>query len=333
MLNLAAFLFIFTTLFIVSAIRLDVGQDYGRYVWFMHMVVYDGHVPTEIGFNVLVKLIYWLFGYGNFLIVFAVIAFLTIMIFLWTLYRDSENFWFSFFLFMSFGYYFQSFSTVRYYLAVAVALYAIPYVLKKQWLNFIGLILLGSTFHKSLLLVIPLYFLASLKWKKWMVVIMALFLTTFFYLQDFYLRAMVYLYPSYRDTEFLEGGTSIINIIRCSGILVFSLIYYQEAIKDNQRNQFYFYCNIGAFILYTCCSFIPVISRIGYLLTVTHIFFLPAIVLRIKDKRQKTFFAAAIILAAIWYFAMFLYKAPDYGVRLIPYQTFLFHEMTFTWAN
>lgn len=333
MLNKATLLFIFSSLFIVSSLRLNVGNDYYRHVQFMHLTYNNAYVPTEAGFNTLVKIIYNLSGFENYLAVFAIIAFTTILFFLWSIYRDSENFWFSFFLFMSFGLYFQSLSTIRYYLALSIALFSIPFVLKKRWLPFILLILIGSSFHKSLLVVLPLYFLASLKWKKSLLILAGLLCTTFFFFQDFYLRLLVYIYPTYRDTEYLEGGTSIVNIVRCGAVLALSLLYYRQAIQDNERNRFYFYLNLGAFILYTCASFIPIISRIGYYLTVTHIFFLPAILGRIGNKRQKYFFTAAVIAAAVLYLIMYLIRAQYDGVRLLPYRTFLFNEINLERLN
>ena len=98
---------------------------------------------------------------------------------------------------MAFGYYFQSFNTVRYYLALAMAVMAIPYVLKKELIKFVLLVLLGATLHKSIMVVLPLYFLASLPWKKWQLAVMALFCTTFFFMQDFYLKVVLLLYPTY----------------------------------------------------------------------------------------------------------------------------------------
>lgn len=327
MLNGAVLVTIFLVLFGVAAARLNVGNDYAKYVDFMHLVVSNAYVPTEPGFNGLVRLVFAVSGYENFLLVFALFAGATVALFLAAIYRQSGNFFFSFFLFMAFGYYFQSFSTVRYYLAAALALYCIPFVIRKEWLRFILLILLGATFHKSLLVVIPLYFLASLPWKRWSLLLAAAFCTTFFFMQNFYLQVMVLLYPTYEGTEYLEGGTSYVNIIRCGGILVFSLRYYRQAVDGNRRNRFYFYCNLGALVLYTCCSFIPVISRIGYYLTVTHIFFLPALVGGIENKRQKRIFTVMIAGAAILYFAVYMMRAGDDGVRILPYQTFLFHDM------
>lgn len=327
MLDGAVLLALFVILFVVEASRQNVGNDYAKYVEFMHLVVSHAYVPTEVGFNWIVKILYGISGFENHLLVFAFFSFATIAFFLAAIYKQSVNFFFSFFLFMAFGYYFQSFSTVRYYLAVAIAVYGISYVLRKEWIKFLLLILLGASFHKSLLVVIPLYLLASLPWKKWGLALGALFSSTFFFLQDFYLRILLLLYPTYQDTEYLEGGTSYVNIARCGGVLVLALLYYPSAVKGNRRNQFYFYCNLGALVLYTCCSFLPVISRVGYYLMVTHIFFLPSLIGAIENRKQRIFFTSAIAGAAILYFAIYMMRAGADGVRILPYQTFLFHDM------
>lgn len=320
---------IFIILFGVSACRLNVGNDYAKYVEFMHLIACDAYdyVPTEAGFNVLVTVLYELAGGENFLLVFAVFAFFTIWLFLKSMYEQSDSFGWSFFLFMTFGFYFSTFNTVRYYLALAMALYSIKYVLKKEWGKFILLVLLGSTFHKSMLVVIPLYLLATLAWKKWQMALMALFCTTFFFLQDFYLKVVVFLYPSYEDTEYLEGGISWFNILRCLGVLVFALLYYKQAVEGSRRNKFYFFCNLGALVLYSCCSFLPIITRIGYYLNVTQILFIPAVLVKIEDKRQKRFWGIMIGLAAAAYFALYLLRAENDGIRVLPYQTFMFHDM------
>lgn len=326
---------IFTILFALSACRLNVGNDYAKYVEFMHLVNCDAYVPTEIGFNLLVKLVYGLSGFENFLLVFAVYSFVTVLLFLLAMYEQSDEFRLSFFLFMTLGYYFQTFSTVRYYLALAAALYSMKFVLRGQWGRFVLLVLLGAAFHKSLLVVIPLYFLASLHWKKWQLAVAALFCTTFLFLQDFYLKVVVFLYPTYEDTEYLEGGTSYINILRCAAVLAFAGIVYvmerreQEGknLKEDARFWFYLYLNLGALVLYVFCSFLPIISRIGYYLTVSQILFLPMLLARVKDEKWRRLFRAGILLAAVFYFAMYLSRAANDGVLVLPYRTFLFHDM------
>ncbi len=359
---------IFLILFLLSACRLNVGNDYAKYVEFMHLVNCDAYVPTEIGFNLLVKLIYGLSGFENFLLVFAFYSFVTVLFFLLAMYEQSDEFGLTFFLFMTLGYYFQTFSTVRYYLALALALYSMKFVLRRQWGRFVVLVCLGAAFHKSLLVVIPLYFLASLSWKKWQLAIAAAFCSTFLFLQEFYLKLVVFLYPTYEDTEYLEGGTSYISILRCAAVLLFAGIVswmrrredchkrivgentgfeecaenagWKAGIKDekrgmnieeekawNRRFWFYTYLNLGALVLYVFCSFLPIISRIGYYLMVSQILFLPMLLKAVPDKKWRRLFRAGILIAAVAYFAMYLKKGANDGVLILPYKTFFFHEM------
>lgn len=334
MCNRVCLLSIFLILFALSACRLNVGNDYAKYVEFMHLVNCDAYVPTEIGFNLLVKVIYGLSGFENYLLVFAVYAFVTLWFFLRAMYEQSDDFPLTFFLFMALGYYFQTFSTVRYYLALAVALYAMKFALRRQWGRFLVLILLGSAFHKSLLVVIPLYFLASLPWKRWQLVLAGLFCTTFLFFQDFYLKVVVFLYPTYEGTEYLEGGTSYINIARCAAVLLFAgLVRYMRKrtaaadADDDRRFRFFFYLNLGALALYVFCSFLPIISRIGYYLTVSHILFLPMLLKEVESERLRKLFRAGILLAAVCYFAVYMSRAGDDGVLLLPYKTFFFNDM------
>ena len=336
MCNRVCILSIFLILFALSACRVNVGNDYAKYVEFMHLVNYNAYVPTEIGFNLLVKLIYGLSGYENYLLVFAVYAFVTVFVFLLAIYEQSDDFPLTFFLFMALGYYFQAFSTVRYYLALAVALYSMKFVLRRQWVRFVVLILLGSTFHKSLVVVIPLYFLASLPWKKWQLALGGLFCTTFLFAQDFYLKVVVFLYPTYEDTEYLEGGTSYINILRCLAVLTFAgaIVLQRRAgeenktgIEDERRFWFYFYLNLGALVLYVFCSFLPIISRIGYYLTISHILFLPMLLKQVENKRWRKLLRLGMLLAAILYFAMYMSRAGNDGILILPYKSIFFHDM------
>lgn len=344
MCNRVCLLSIFLVLFALSACRLNVGNDYAKYVEFMHLVNCDAYVPTEIGFNLLVKIVYGLSGYENYLLVFAIYAFATVFIFLLAMYEQADDFPLTFFLFMMLGYYFQTFSTVRYYLALAIALYSMKFVLCRQWGRFIVLILLGATFHKSLLVVIPLYFLAILPWKKWQLVLAAVFCTTFLFFQDFYLKVVVLLYPTYEDTEYLEGGTSYINILRCIAVLAFAgLVWWLKkhgqsdtektqsvepvATEQEERFHFYFYLNLGALALYVFCSFLPIISRIGYYLTVSQILFLPMLLQQIENAKLRKIFRLGILLAGILYFIMYMSRAGNDGVLILPYKTFFFHDM------
>lgn len=322
--NIVCLTGIFTLLFAVSACRYRVGNDYTRYEEFFHLIPLKQVVPTEFGFNRIVLLMQFLFGIDTKLTIFALFAFVTVFFMVKAVYDQSENFLFSFFLFMTLSYYFQSLNTVRYYLAWAVAVFSMKYVLKKQYGRFILLILLTATIHKSVLLVIPVYILANFPWKRWQIFVLAVVSASGIFLKDLYLKAVVLLYPSYENTSYLDGGTSVINIVRIIGVLVFTLIYYRQAIAEDRQNRFYFQLNIFALLLYLCGSFIPEISRVGYYMTAGHIFLLPSVIAKIEDRRRRRFWTVVIVLAAVLYFGIFLIKAQDLLVRIVPYHTWIF---------
>lgn len=330
LLNLIACLTIFTLLFLVSALRLNVGNDYLKYVEFMHLVYSRAYVPTEVGFNALTYVIYYLCGFENYLLVFAFFSFETIAFFMKGIYDQSKWFSMSFILFMLLGLYFQSLSTVRYYLALAMALYSIKYVIERDWPRFILLVLIGSLFHKSMLVVLVLYFLAQLKWGRRMYALLVAAGVSCLFLKDIYLKIVIYLYPSYKDTEYLTGGTSTANIIRCLLVFGLSLWLYRDYIDGDRTGEFYFMCNLMGLVLYVFGSFLPVISRIGYYLTVTQILFVPYLIKGIRDERKRQIATAIVIAFSLGYFALYMRGAANDGVRILPYQTFLFHELPLT---
>ena len=122
------------------------------------------------------------------------------------MYDQSLDFSLSFALFMLLGLYFRTFNTVRYYFVLAVTLYSLRYVLKREYGKFVLLILGAALFHKSVLVVIPLYLIALLPWKKWQVAIGAVFAASLPLFQDFWMEILLKLYPSYQNTVYLEQG-------------------------------------------------------------------------------------------------------------------------------
>lgn len=317
---------LFVLLFAVSACRYQVGNDYSRYEEFFHLIPLKQVVPTEFGFNAVVLLMQFLFGTDTKLTIFALFAFVTVLFMLKAVYDQSEDFLFSFFLFMTLSYYFQSLNTVRYYFAWAVAVFSMKYVMKGQYVKFLLWILPAATIHKSVLLVIPVYFLAAQNWKKWQLGLFALVCSSGLFLQEFYLKLIVRLYPSYEDTAYLDGGTSLINILRIFGVFVLTLLYYRESVEGHRQNRFYFHLNIFAMLLYTCGFFVPEISRVGYYMTAGHIFLLPSIIRRIPSEKQRMFWKGIVIGAAVLYFIIFLIKAQDLLVRIVPYHTWIFPD-------
>lgn len=333
-LNGLSLLSVFLLLFAVSALRLNVGNDYANYVEYFHLIrckldFEKVVVPTEPGFNLVCIIIYLLSGRTeNFLLMFAFFAFLTILLFLKGMYDQSEAFPMSFAMFMCMGYYFQTFSTVRYYFALSIAFVSIPYLLNKKWGKFIALIVLGAFFHKSMILVIPMYFLGQWAWKKYQAAILLVFTASMVVFKNFYIELFYKFYPTYIDTGLMNGGTSYIAIIRAVAVLIFGIVMYKKVIKDNEANRFYFNLNIGAILVYIAGGFLPDVSRAGYYLSITQLLLVPALVSGIESRKVRNTIKVLFYLACALYFLVFLFKeAPANGLRILPYQTFIYHDM------
>lgn len=317
---------IFLLLFAVAACRVNVGNDYPRYEEFFRLMMIEGSdgVPTEIGFNLLAKGIQYIFGTNVNLLIFAVFAAIITFFFLKGIYDLSVDFAFSFLLFMTFGYYFNSLNTIRYYMALALAVISMKYVLKREYGKFVLVVLLASAFHRSVLLVIPVYFIASFAWKRWQMILLAVAGVTAFVMKDLLLKVIIMIYPNYANTIYLEAGTSPVNILRCAGIFVAGLLLYRKTIQNSRMNCFFFQLNYLSLLLYLCGSFIPEVSRIGYYMNVGQLFLLPGMVAALPEGKEKKLWKTLFVAAAVVYFAAFLYKAYEPLIKLLPYQTWMF---------
>ncbi len=315
---------VFLLLFAVSACRIAVGNDYWVYRSDFLLIQQNRHTSFEPGFILVVKALQAILDFDQYLPIFAVFSFFTVLFFVRGMEDQSDWFGYTVFLLMTSGYYFSSLNSIRYYLVLAIAMYSINYVLIGDWWKFVAWILVAALFHKSVLIVIPFYFLASRKWKKWHMLVVAVFCGSLVLLPGLYRKIIFTFYPYYEGSMFDTGETSITNLARCAAVLVLSLIYYKQAIKGNPTNEFYFYCNLGALLLYAFASFIPEISRIGYYLNITNIFLIPAVLIKIPNKRQRYFWTACVILAFLAYFVLFLRSAYSTDVRLLPYRNWIF---------
>ena len=324
---------VFVLLFLLSALRLEVGNDYGTYTDVIHEIYVGGYVVTEPLFNWVVKVLCLLSGGENYLLVFGFFAFITIWLFLKVLYEQSDSFFGAFFLFMTLGIYFRTFNTMRYYFVLAITLYSFRYVLRKEYGKFILLIAFGALFHKSVLVVIPLYLLANFRWKKGQMAMLLVggLLATLF--REQIVELALLLYPSYRDTIYLEQGIglgeNLMIIIRCLAVLILALICYRDSVEDSLENGFYLRLNILAVCLYCFASFLPLVGRIGYYLITSHMLFIPSLLMGIKEKRKRRLLTVLVVFSCVAYYLFFLWTGNQEGVRILPYKSWLFYEKDF----
>lgn len=323
--NKAALWLVFGLLFAVSACRIAVGNDYWVYRQYILLIAQDRHVATEFGFNWLVRLMQFITQNDEcYLIVLGIFSFATVYFFMKALYEQSAWFAGSLFILLTGGYYFLSLNSVRYYFALALAMCAMRQVIKGDYLKFVLMVLVGACFHKSILVILVLYPLAKIKWKKWAFGLGIAICASMIFLKDLYREIIFLFYPYYENSMFDMGDVSVVNILKSVAVVIFALIYYKQSIKDNDCNRFYLNLQIGSLMLYCFGSFIPEISRIGYYMNVSMVFLIPGVLTKIENKRQKIFFTVVIAAAFLVFFAVFLRGAYDISVRILPYRNWIF---------
>ena len=324
-------------LFLVSALRYHVGNDYYWYTEIMHEASVYGHVPTEEGFNMLVRAVFQLFGFENCLFVFALFSFVTVFLFLDALYRYSDCFALSFTMFILLGYYFQSLSTVRYYAVLPLSFYALRYSERRDWPRFLLVVCAGALFHKSILAVLVFYPLACMKWKKYMVAPAVLLCGALAALPSFWTEVAVRLYPTYQNVAFDRGTLSVPNVLRCVLVLVFVYLFAKPYLfRDTNASaagpedravrhmRVWTKLSVMGLVFYVCAWFLPQISRIAYYLTLPQLLLVPAVVYRIDDTKKRRLATAAVIFCCVLYFIRYMMRAGDDGILILPYRTFLF---------
>lgn len=326
-LNLLLVVGIFVILFALSALRIGIGNDYWpyrdsfRYIWGG-----DRKISYEFGFRYLVLFLQKIFGFDNYRVIFAVMAFLTCAFFLKGMYDTSDWFAMTFILFMANGFYFMSFSNVRYYLALAISMFSLRYVLQKDFVKFVFWILMGALFHKTILLVIPVYLTAYyLKWNRRTVWLIPAACCALLAGKPLIRKLLFVFYPFYQGDLILDvESVSYINIAKCLAILIFALIFYKKGVRGNPKAEMCFNLNLFATILYSFGYYILQTSRICYYMVLGQIFLVPMVLRSIENKLLRRLCTGTILVAYLIYFLVFLERGKQSGIMILPYMTWLF---------
>ncbi len=340
--NMVSFAAIFTILTLLAAFRLEVGNDYGNYVTTCHEIFNKGYVVTEPGFNLVVRILYTISGKEDYILMFAFFGAAIVFLFLYAFITMSDSFLWSVFLFMTLGVYFRSFNTVRYYFVLAITLLLLRlvsdvvvqdpkdgsrHISYQRLIFFIILTLVSATFHKSVLVIIPLYLFCRLPLRKWMLLLIGVLAAAGFFLYEPIMELGLKFYPSYIGTEYITRQVSISDYLPAVGrgilVLILSIICYREAVSDRADNKLYMNMNILGIALYCSCYRLPLISRIGYYLMTSHLIFVPNIISSLTGRKKKIVMIAVAVFALIYY-VYFLRGAYEVGTRVLPYRSWLF---------
>lgn len=317
----------FGSLFLISALRFNVGMDYRSYLKVYYFIETSVNEP---GYYWLVELTRQMdLGGQAVLIVYAAV---TMLLAKKTLVSESRDPMLSCFLFFSFmPFFFMSMNAVRQCLAVYVFFFAIRYIQQREWKKYYTCILLGILFgHFTLCIALPLYFVLqrrlSLKTK---LILSAIVLGSgsLVIMAAQYSRYAIYLlvYET-ASTQSEAAGTPILIVFE----MVVSVILY---VSTRYQIKHLVYRNMNFFFL--LITLFGVINSNNVLSTLVPRFawyFMPAFLVLIPDYVYgcgKRFYQVKWAMMLCGFSIVLWWSLLDHGEinNLVPYQTFLTEDL------
>lgn len=306
-------------LFIIAGFRHEVGTDFKTYVYFINLIKEGRDTYMEPGFELMTKL---LMGSGfEYQSVFFVSSLITLTFFFLFIIKHSKLYTLSVIIFFLFPiFYLASFNGVRQFIAVSIFLYSIRFILDEKLFHYCLLILVGALFHKTILLMLPLYFCLNRRLDVKITILTLILYVSFITFLPFIGRTLGFPDKYFTDVLATEGNNykalvfPFIFIIYC---------FFESKYKDkcNDKNITYNMLFIGSLI-----SITPIISslpsapviRMSSYFTPMVIIFLSNFSLVFSKLGIRVMYYFSVILVSFLYFysTVFIYGEK---YNLVPY--------------
>lgn len=316
----------FIPLIIVSGIRYSVGTDYWNtyYSGFYRVLNKNNFDSYEIGYLALIKIIQ--FFSSNVFLLFIITSAIFLIFTMIFIYEQSVNIVFSIALLFLLRYYFISMNVIREMIGISIMAFNIKNVINRKPLEFFSYSLIACSFHKSLVLMIPIYFLNNYKItlkKFFSILILTIFSSKIIYIIVARLLS---------NTKY---GSHLINY-QASGIKVtiFTIllnlfivsIAYSISKKIEKKNKLKYNLFLNIQLIATLLSFlfpiIPQIERIYWMYSFISIVSIPFFFKYISNRKLLLVLAIALILSLIvGYLLIDIMYLNDHGV--LPYKTII----------
>lgn len=209
---------IFGYMWFLAAFREGIGFDYYSYIGIgeniaalstlQELFAYD----LEPGFVLLTKLIKMISDSTVFM--YAVYAALTLIPIAYFIYRHCEDVWFSTWLYITLSFFYCNMNFIRQSLACSIIVLGYGFLRRKQPIPFILVTLLAATFHRTALIMIPIYFLVQITLNKKIVIgYSILVLITFLASEPILNLVTTYIFKSYKESRYVTRGYSLVFLV------------------------------------------------------------------------------------------------------------------------
>lgn len=311
---------------LIAALRYRVGTDYATYVEIQIPQLLRGvdyRLKYEYFYQVLIK-----FGMavGGYQVVFF-LTHLVLLFFVWKSFKNlSTDYFISIFVFM-FGCYFNlSLNIMRQFIAMAVFLFAIKYIVQKQPIRYFGTMIVGFLFHKTAAIFVPLYLLGKIKVKERVSLILVLVIGIFssqIHQLLVWITNVTGIYASYFDSRYdVSDQQWNLILFNLAILLVYSYMHrfligktpqyvYDRTIITPESEEIFnnvlYNLQVVAALAAVLSSVIPNSTRIIFMFSIGQILYIPYLLQRVKDVKTRNWISFGLMLMYIVIFARLIW--------------------------
>ncbi len=288
----------------VAGLRYYVGTDFGGYYWgytnYLRSLPERLATWDEPGIAIIAKIVN-LFSNDGAYFIFATAA-LTVSLFVFTLSKNTNDFFFVVMLYIFTSCWSGCFNGVRQYLAAAIFFAGHKFIYERKFIKYCIVVFLASSFHISALVMLPMYFLITRKLDIKKIVFIMVIGIVLIYSYDFIFGLVGILQDSETggaDTQYAQTEIHPLRIaISLAPILLYFFLVLQKCTFSGKENFYMSFIFVSAAITIAT-------SNSAYLHRAI-IYFAPFIPLSLQylinkfDKNQQFIIkAVALILYAI----------------------------------
>ncbi|MGD6968562.1 EpsG family protein [Rossellomorea vietnamensis] len=298
----------------------NIGKDTPHYeIYFNNILIGNtSDLPYEPGFYFITRTFQYFSNDFQFFLAFC--SLITLIPILYVLKKENNNyFWITIFIFIS-TQYVSSFSIIRGYLAMAFILFAYQFInnpaKKKMYWLFMFIALL---FHYFTFIYMCLLWLSK-KRIKIRYYLISLFVAGFFviphvgeYSRGLAINILDYIRPGYSYYGMdVEMNTSGVYIFIFGIIVILSIIYYEQLVKINNKNEILIKISILLLIFNISMSWFPAYSRLSSSALIFMALLVPEIIK--CEGNRATRFIYKIGFCMIFIIYMYLNLPPLYSI-------------------
>lgn len=225
-------------------------------------------------------------------------------------------------LFVLANFYFSGMNLLRQYLAIAVLLFSLRYVINRSFIRFIIIVLIASSIHRTALVFTLIYFLYPIQLtRRYVVFVVSISLLSYFVLGQFLFSYLLSLMELSKFEKYIlagaNGGMIFYLFILCFASL---MIFIPFDKRNESTNRTFFHMMLLALLVQSFAVTIAELARLTQYFFISFIVYLPCLVSCCKRAGVRLVLIVSFTILMLGYFIITAQNNTD---SVIPYKFML----------